>query len=173
MKDVNVKLTFYEIYMGANVGVARRLASMKRGETNKVQNKDFGWHTDIESACAEVVVAKYLNIFWDGSINTFKLPDVGEFQVKHTQYENGSLLLRKEHNPSYSYILVTGTHPDYVIRGYLAGSEGMKDEYLSNPNNTKDGEAFFVPQSKLKDISDLKKSAPREQNSECRYPGKE
>lgn len=151
-----VKLEFYEIYMGATVGVGRRLASMKREKTNKVENKDFGWHTDIEGACAEVAVAKHLNIFWDGSINTFKLPDVGEFQVKHTQYGNGSLIIRKEHDPGFFYILVTGTHPIFTIQGFILGGEGKKDEYLSNPNNTKDGEAFFVPQKVLTDVDDLK-----------------
>lgn len=151
-----VKLEFYEIYMGATVGVARRLASLKRGKTNKVENKDFGWHTDIESACAEVAVAKHLNIFWDGSINTFSLPDVGEFQVKHTQHPKGRLIIRKDLDPDFHYILVTGTHPHYTLHGFLLGAEGMKDEYLENPNNTKDGEAFFVPRDALKAIDEIK-----------------
>jgi hypothetical protein len=43
------------------------------------------------------------------------------------------------------------------VQGYLLGSEGMKKEYLSNPHNVKDGEAFFVPQTALKDVDELKK----------------
>jgi len=155
-KKIVVKLNWYEIYMGSNVGVARRLASLKRGDTNKVQNKDFGWHTDIEGACAEVAVAKHLNIFWGGSVNTFKLPDVGEFQVKHTQHDNGSLILRKSLDPNLFYILVTGTHPHYTIHGYILGADGMIEKNLRNPLKTERGEAHFVPQGILKDIDELK-----------------
>ncbi len=42
IEPMEIILTPYEIYMAASVGVARRLASLKRGETNKVNNKDFG-----------------------------------------------------------------------------------------------------------------------------------
>lgn len=151
-----VELQWYEIQMGAYVGIARHIRSFKLSQTNKVQNKDFGWHTDIEGACAEVATAKYLNIYWDGSVDTFKLPDVGNFQVKHTQHPGGSLIFRKELDPSYFYILVTGSRPLYTLRGFMLGEKCMKDEYLSNPNNTKNGEAFFFPQNKLWDIGYLK-----------------
>jgi hypothetical protein len=152
---MNIKLDFYEIYMAATVGVARRLASLKRGQTNKVQNIDFGWHSDIEGACAEIAVAKYLNVFWGGSINTFKMPDVGKLQVRHTQHKNGCLIIRNNDSRHDFYILVTGTHPIYTLQGYILGGDGMKIEYLKNPNNTTKQEAFFIPQEALNSVDGL------------------
>ena len=151
----SVTLSFHEVYMAATIGVARMLASMKRGETNKVQNKDFGWHTDIESACAELAVAKHLGVFWDGSINTFKAPDIGRnIQVRHTQHKNGCLILRGADSPSEVYILVTGYHPKYEIRGYIKGEDGMRPEFLRDPNGK--FPAWFVPQYNLISATNLR-----------------
>jgi hypothetical protein len=143
-----ITLSFHEIYMAACIGVARRLASLKRNETNKVQNKDFGWHTDIEAACAELAVAKFLNIHWDGSINSFKKADISNsLQVRHTQLPNGCLILRDRDNPEEKYVLVTGTHPQYKIIGYILGKNGMQNEFLRNPGEVYP--AWFVPQKVL------------------------
>jgi len=168
-----VTLTEYEIYMGASVGTLRTLASLKRGETNKVQNRDFGWHSDIESACSEIAFAKYSGIYWGGSVNTFKAPDVGLAQVRHTQHKTGRLIIRHNDSPTDYYVLVIGTHPDYTVHGYILGSEGMKDEYLDNPIKTEKGEAFFVPQRALLDIDDLVKLLKQETSSNWRYAGQE
>jgi len=150
-----VALTFHEIYIAACIGVARRLASIKRGETNKVQNKDFGWHSDIEGACGELAVAKFLGVFWDGSINTFKSADIGmSLQIRHTQHEDGCLILRSGDATTDTYILVTGSHPKYEIRGYIAGYEGMIDDFIKDPNGKYP--AWFVPQENLNPISELR-----------------
>lgn len=152
--SVNVTLTQYEIYIASFVGSARRVASLKRGETNKVQNKDFGWHTDIEGAAAEMALAKALNIFWGGSVNTFKLPDVGGLQVRHTQHENGCLIVRKGDDLDAVFVLVTGSHPHYKISGWTFGRDAMKDCYVRDPNSNYP--AWFVPQSDLVSMGELK-----------------
>jgi hypothetical protein len=150
--DLLIELSFHEIYMAACIGVARRLASLKRNETNKVQNKDFGWHTDIEAACAELAVAKFLNIHWDGSINTFKKPDLSNsLQIRHTQLINGCLILRNQDCPHSKYVLVTGTHPQYKIAGYINGKDGMQDKFLRDPGGNYP--AWFVPQDYLKPLN--------------------
>ena len=148
-----VVLTFHEIFMGAMIGVARRLASLKRGETNKVQNKDFGWHSDIEAACAEIAVAKLLGVFWDGSINTFKAGDVGCLQVRHTQIQDGCLILRKNDDPSAAYVLVTGSHPTYLVCGFIYGRDGMCNYHVRDPNGR--FPAWFVPQTHLRHMSGI------------------
>jgi len=152
--DYFIQLSFHEVYMAACIGVARRLASLKRGETNKVQNKDFGWHSDIEAACAELAVAKHLGVFWDGSVNTFKAPDIGHLQIRHTQHNNGCLILRPADSPTETYVLITGTHPNYTIRGYIKGEDGKKPEFLRDPNGK--FQAWFVPQCNLLPFSNLK-----------------
>lgn len=156
MSDQIVVLDYWEILMGQTVGCHRRMESINRGETNKVQNKDFGWHTDIESTLAEIAVAKYLNIYWGGHVNSFKAPDVGPYQVRHTQHKKGRLIIRDNDPPEEIYVLVTGTHPKYTIRGYMRGIDGMKPEYRDNPIKKPNAEAWCVPQSVLRPIEELK-----------------
>ncbi len=148
---MKVSLSGYEIYMASCVGTARRLASLKRGETNKVQNKDFGWHTDIEAACAEVSVAKALNVFWGGSVNTFKLPDVDGVQVRHTQHTTGRLIVRDNDSDEEIFVLVTGSHPDYELRGWCFGRDAKQEKYLQRGDHP----AWFVDQSGLRNIEEL------------------
>lgn len=137
--------------MAATVGVMRRLASLNRGETNKINNKDFGWHTDIEGACAECAFAKGMGWFWDGSVNTFKRPDVGIIQVRHTQYPKGCLAFRVGDDEDDRFVLVTGTHPEYTIRGWLFGHEIMRDEWIYDDSG-KQPKVWFAPQEHLRPI---------------------
>ena len=146
---MKVILSWYEIFMGAEVGLARMIASMKMSGTNKVNNKDFGWHSDIEGALAEVAVAKHLNIFWDGSVNTFKRPDVGSLQIRHTQHKNGCLIVRRGDSDDEIYVLVTGTHPEDELRGFMHGFEAKVDEFWRNVDGKVTSPAWFVPQSRL------------------------
>ncbi|MEO2054715.1 MAG: hypothetical protein ABGX83_05390 [Nitrospira sp.] len=149
-----VTLSSYEIYMAACVGVARRLASFKRGETNKVQNKDFGWHSDIEGACAEMAFAKYLGVFWDGSVNTFKRPDVGNIQVRHTQHERGCLIIRGADIDSQVFVLITGHHPKFEICGWIVGRDAKREEYARDPHGKYP--AWFVPAKELRPIAEIR-----------------
>lgn len=146
-------MTTHEIYMSACIGVARQLSSLKRGGRNKVCNKDFGWHTDIEAASAELAFAKWAGMYWDGSINTFKLPDVSSFQVRHTPYPNGNLIIRKEDADNEKYVLVTGSRLEFCIRGWIKGGAAKQDRFLQNPNGQY--QAWFVPQNYLNRMEDL------------------
>jgi len=153
IKENKVILTYHEVYMGACIGVARQLASLRRGETNKVQNVDFGWHSNIEASCAELALAKHLGVFWDGSINTFKEPDVGCLQVRHTQLTDGCLILRNRDDAETRYVLVVGTHPEYLIVGWAWGGVVMRDKFLRDPGGKYP--AWFVPQVELQPIGCL------------------
>ena len=148
-----VTLTWHEIYMGAAVGILRRIASLKRGETNKVQNKDFGWHTDIEGALAELAFAKAFNLHWNGSVNTFKVPDVGTIQIRHTQYPDGRLVVHDYDDDNTVHVLVTGTHPNYSIHGWLTGGQAKQQCFWDDP--TGKFPAYFVPQAHLMPIDQI------------------
>ena len=157
---MKIKLEAYEIYMAAMVGMRRRISIMaKTGfkNTNKTHSKDFGWHTDIEAACAEMVVAKFLGMYWDYSVDTFKVPDVGGIQVRHTAYDTGCLVIRDADSNDEIFLLVTGSSPEYFIRGWVTGYSGKKDEYLRY-QDTPGGEAWFVPQESLRNPMELNKN---------------
>lgn len=154
MSGVIIKLQRYEILMGANTGVMRMLASICSPQKNKVKNKDFGWHSDVEGACAEVAFAKYMRLYWDGSINTGKAPDVGGYQVRHSEPDGNSLIVRSSDSDDQVFVLVTGKAPTFTIRGYLFGREAKHDQYIRDPGDKYP--AWFVPQDKLKPIEELK-----------------
>jgi len=150
MTNDKVQLTKSEMYFAALVGVRRNIASFQVQSTNKVKNKDFGWHIDIEAACAEMAVAKHFNLYWDGSVNTFKLPDVGGFQVRHTQKLDGCLIVRPSDSDREMYLLIVGSSPVYFIVGWCYGHEAKQEQYVVGYNDMPP--AWFVPQEYLHDI---------------------
>lgn len=149
MSEVN--LTPFEIIMGAGVGLRRRTASMRRGNQDNDYFSGTGrthWDVDIEGALAELAFAKFLGVYWDGSVNTGKAPDVGGYQVRHTDLERGCLIIRRRDSADERYVLVTGDHrAGYMVRGWKFGHEAMVDEFIRDPG--KKNEAWFVPQSEL------------------------
>ena len=140
--------------MAAIVGVRRKIHSLGSKDTNHVGNKKFGWQEDIEGACAELAVGKAFNIFWNGSVNTYKAPDLsGRLQVRYTELDHGSLIFRGNDNVNDNFILVTGLAPNYIIRGWLKGCDAKQDEYIKYPDDKIP--SWFVPQNKLLPIGQL------------------
>ena len=152
--DVEIKLKNYEIFIAAMVGARRTISGFTRDKSGQ-QDPNWGWHSDIEGAAGEMAVAKALNIYYDGSVGTFKAPDVGEFQVRHSERPEGSLIVRENDSSSEIFILVTGKAPNYVVRGYILGLDAKKERFIRNPNGKTP--AWFVPQNSLQPIRDLKK----------------
>lgn len=150
-----ITLQRYEIIVAAEVGLRRQIMSLDSTQTNKVNNKDFGWHTHIEAACSEMVVAKLLNIYWDGSVGTYKAPDVGEYQVRHSQQENASLIVREKDSPSEIYILVVGICPFYTVCGWILGGDAKQNVHHRKGYNGMP-DAWFVEQCNLNPIETLK-----------------
>jgi hypothetical protein len=132
--------------LAATVGVMRTISSLARDKSN-TKDKNFGWHSDIEGALAECALAKWQGVFWDGGINTFKAPDVGLMQVRHTPYTDGHLIVRTADKDDERYALVTGQFGTYHIHGWCYGSFAKQDKYI------KDDDSWFVPQQDLTDFS--------------------
>ena len=149
---MKVILTPYEIFLAANVGLRRAISKMQSKENNYINNKSYGWHTDIEGACAEMAFAKYKNWYWDGSVGTYRKPDVADVQVRHTEHDDGKLILRpNKTNENEIYVLVTGKAPAYFIRGGIKGADGMVEKYIFKGFNDMP-DCWMVPQSDLIEI---------------------
>jgi hypothetical protein len=148
---VKVHLEWYEVQQAAIVGVMRRIASYRaeRKNTYVYTSTENNWDRDIESACAEMAFAKGNNWYWPGSVDKFKEPDVAGFQVRHTKFQNGCLVVRTKDNPEEPFVLVTGIHPDYRIAGWMYGHAARCDKWK------KDDYSWFVPQPMLMPITDL------------------
>lgn len=143
-----VTLNHSEMLIGSYVGARRRTESMLKGFKEKLNKvaADMGWNRDIEGAFAEMAVAKHLNIYYNFSVNTFKAPDVGPFQVRHTEIMGGRLILRPDDSDQQAFYLVVGTSPTMYVVGWIYGRDGKKDEwYCPKPEPP----CWMVPQTAL------------------------
>lgn len=139
--------------MASEIGRLRRLTSLRHGRQNQHGFAGEGWNIDIEGACGELAVAKVLNLYWSGGIDTFKGYDIGTFQVRTTPSHSNSLIVRPPDPESHRYVLVTGLCPDYCIHGWLHGYEAKQARWLRGHNGRPP--AYFVPSSALHPIDEL------------------
>jgi hypothetical protein len=146
MKNVTMELDWSELIVAAQIGIMRRVNSLKNGR------KDQGlgpsdWTIDIEGAAAELALAKYLNVYTMPAINTFKAPDVQGFQVRSTKYSNGRLIIRPKDNGDAPYVLaVTGDLPRVTLVGLLPSGGAAKVPKYDHDDS------WWVPQCDLTDL---------------------
>lgn len=149
LPDLKLSLDGSEVFHAATIGVMRRLAAMKKRRPEKFGERPKNpWEMDIEAAIAEMLVAKALGQYWHAFYGSTKAAhsDVGPYQVRHTPYENGCLIV-KPRDPDGVYFLVTGSYPNMTIRGWKHGEDAKHERYFRDG----DKPAFFVPQNELKD----------------------
>lgn len=151
---IRITLEWYEYSIAAEVGKLRTMTAIRHGIPSKYGASSNAWTDDIEGAAAEMAVAKYLGVYWGGSMETFKAADISEkIQVRQTKYESGRLIVRSEDRDDHVYVLVTGTIPNLTIHGWIEGSEAKQDIYLDSPNDRPP--AYFIPQSQLQPVEML------------------
>lgn len=142
----------YEIEMakfvaGRRIEESRRL-KIKDSIPNLSEERNISINT--LGALGEVAVAKYLNQFWGGTVNTFhNRSDVGfEIEVRTTANDNQSLIIRKRDDPKKFYFLVLQvSESEYKIKGFILGEDGMKHVFYRSPNGRE--KAYFVPVEEL------------------------
>lgn len=159
MGEVTVRLTWPQVFLGAMVGVMRRMESRKSDrQDNHGYSPEAPWDDEIESAIAEMAAAKERGVFWDATLCNFKNADLGaDKQVRHTKRQGGSLIIRPEDSDDHRYILVVGIAPDYRVCGWIWGHEAKQERWLRSPNNRPP--AYFVPQEVLREMGDLDEPA--------------
>lgn len=152
-----VHLTPAEIMMAATIGIMRQATNIRDDRKDRYgASEKNGWQLHVEGALGEAAVAKGLNIFWNGSIGTFKAPDVADLQVRSTTWSSGSLIIHKADSSKEIFILVTGVNGSYVLRGWMYGADAKNEKYWKDPKK-ENRFAYFVPQSDLEPMSKLKK----------------
>jgi hypothetical protein len=143
---LKVTLTPYELRMAATVGVNRRIDSIAKGVKDQIPLESIPrWEIDVEGACAEVAVAKALGLFWDGSVGTFRRPDLhGRIQVRLCRNRRyPSLVVRPKDNDSDIFVLVLGSAPNYEIVGMIEGGRAKRGQWLKSVSGREP--AYFVP----------------------------
>lgn len=153
-KFAEITLAWHEYAMASEIGRLRQLTSVRRGSADNHGFNGLGWSEHIEGACGEMAVSKFLGVYWDGGIDTFKNADIGaRIQVRTRSSHSYELIVRPDDYDDDIYVLVTGKCPKYRIQGFTYGSAAKKKEYLQTHGNRP--AAYFVPNSKLSDIYQL------------------
>ena len=100
-------------------------------------------------AAAELAAAKWLNVpNFRLTVDTYKdEPDIWpNWEVKHTEYAGGHLIILDSDRNSDRAVLVTGTNP-FTIRGWLPVEYCKDDMYLKATRQT--DVSYWVPQNEL------------------------
>lgn len=93
--------------------------------------------------------AKFVNKYWNGSVNTFKNGgDVGRFQVRTRSDHSYDLIIRPDDRDSDYFILVTGQAPVFRVRGFILAADAKR---MSECIQTYGGRppAWFIPADRL------------------------
>ena len=148
---IEVELTPVEIWLGASVGVSRRVNAIKNNRTPvNGQPEDQFWNDHVEGALGEMALAKAFGLYWSGGV--FRGDDVGPYQVRTRTKHHYDLILHKTDNDEKVFYLVTGQHGRYVIRGWIKAADGKREEYW-NDKADNGRAAYFVPQAKLNPVA--------------------
>jgi hypothetical protein len=149
---MNIQLTDIEVDYGRSEGVRRHIESLERGYKPKYgQNTKARLQNDIDGAIAELAVAKALGVdpgFRSRPHEELKLPDVMEWQVRYTPYATGRLIIQVDDKDHEKFVLVTGTCPNFNIRGWMRGRDAKVSKYKTYPKNGRPY-GFWVPQKDL------------------------
>ena len=150
-RSMTVTLTELELDIAAHIGIRRRIESVAHRRIDDA-TKRTPWETDIVGAIGELVVAKFLNIYPDLRLGTFKLPDIGQLQVRATSYAEGCLIVHTYDPPDDLYALVVGVKGQpmsFRVAGCLRGYEAIQPQWFTSKTTGREPQ-YFVPQAALR-----------------------
>jgi hypothetical protein len=149
---MQIRLTDAELRMAVTIGCERQMESLSsKRRDNHGKSSEGGWTEHIEGAAGELAVAKALGHYWNGSIGSFKMPDLGHhIQVRTRSQDHWDLIVRRDDNDDHLYFLAVGKAPTFRIVGFILGKDAKRAEWVSDYGGRP--WAFFVPQSALTPI---------------------
>ncbi len=152
-----IKLGWGEMVEAAVCGIGRQIVNLKEGRKPAYGADDKNdWQKHVEGAMGERAFAKSFQLYHSGAYK-FRALDVGDCEVKTTEYASGFLPLHRSSRDDAPFVLVTGVNGDYIIRGWIYGRDGKLDEYWRDPTgkNRESRRCFCVPQSALRSLDEL------------------
>lgn len=153
---VTVQLTWHEQFLAAQVGLLRYFRAVRDrrldGHGLSVSNGD-GIAFHINGAMGEMAFAKSEQLYWDGSVDTFKRPDVGGIYVRTRSRPEYELLIREDDPDNAPFVLVRGQEGCYDIVGWMWSQEAKQPSWQHDYGNREP--AWFVPDRYLQPIDTL------------------
>jgi hypothetical protein len=142
-----VTLDKAEMLWGKKVGI-------ERDEEAKKQGRKPAYGCSEAFARAELAFAKFWGVTWDASVNTYKLPDVGDIQVRCRSRHGYDLIVRPLDIPETPTALVTGQGPAFYVRGWILAGDADEPEWRDEHGNR--DYAYFVPATALRPMDELR-----------------
>jgi len=149
-----IQLANHEVGAAVRVGGLRHWEAVRGGMADRHGFDGDGWGVHIEGALGEMAAAKALNIYWDGSVNTFKAHDLVGIQVRTRSRNDYELIVRPSDDDDAAWVLVTGKHGTYNVRGWIRGKDAKREEWLQTHGQRPP--AYFVPHAALLPIEGLR-----------------
>ena len=150
----SVSLSWHEAAMASHVGWMRQLASIRAGLIPGAGYTGEGWSEHCEGACGECALAKFLCLYWDGSVNTFRQRgDLPGLEVRTRSRHDYELIVRPNDDDAARFVLLTGRCPTYRVRGWIVGKDAKRDEWIQTHGGRP--AAYFVPARALRPMSEL------------------
>jgi hypothetical protein len=146
--------------LAVGVGVRRQLAALRDNRPDKHGYEGDGFSIHIHGAGGEMAFAKFAGLYWNGSVDTFKSPDLGSnIQVRTRSGVGGreDLIVRANDRSEDVFVLVVGQMPNYTVVGWRSGMFCKKPAYAREYGGRPS--AYFVPRADLNDFDLLAKIA--------------
>ena len=144
---ITVKLTANEVMAAAHHALVRRVAKVngERYLEYRVKPDDYPWDNEIESACAEIALAKHFGVFWTG-LSGLGAPDAGPWESRWTRWlDTGKLLIYSKDRDERRYVLIDGVAPNMRLVGWLLAGEGKNKQWWNE-----EAGYWEVPRGRLK-----------------------
>lgn len=107
----------------------------------------------IMGAFAEIAVSKAFRTYYDYSVNTFHVSDIPDQNIE-VRYSKTPFCKVREDDYNINVVSVTGSIPDFEIRGYIYSEDAKLPDYKKDFNNV-GRPAYFVPHNHLISINNL------------------
>lgn len=142
---MNITLTPFETAVCELWALERMKESEKKGlSVSKISRV---WGEEITGTLCELAVAKYLGVYPEFTVNTFKAPDVSGLQIRGTTHPAGRLIVRPDDRDVDVFVLVIRNFNTFDIKGWVTGAKAKQVGTKEAPNNRPP--CWFVPPEKL------------------------
>jgi hypothetical protein len=158
---IPIELTWPELWLAINAGVLRRLNGVRnrRAEPYGVR-PTAAWNDDINGSIGELALAKYLGIFWSGTVGRLDLPDVGRLQVRSKTQADHRLVVLNSDDDAHLFVSVLVGIPVCNLCGWMSARDAKDPAWLL-PDESKP-DRFFVPNTALLPMEMLRDAMPAE-----------
>jgi len=127
IKSMVHRLSWGDVYKAGKCGIKTRTHSREKNYKCKLspiqQRPENIWSIEVEPRCAELAVARFLDLPWHCHVDKFNHGgDVGEWtQVRHSFDNDNGLKHRESNSVNKPYVQVSGGNGWFLIHGWEWG----------------------------------------------------